>query len=187
MSDALLDHSGPWTEDDYLALDRSNSRVELIDGSLLVTPSANGPHQRISRQLDHIIGPSAHEAGREILATLNVRLGPNRILIPDLAVGTYPEIFTYAEASMVLLVCEITSPGNAVQDRSAKLHYYAAAKIPWYLLVEPDLTTYKSITLRLLRLDGDEYREHVTAEHGETLTSSEPFPFSISTEELLEW
>jgi hypothetical protein len=37
MSVATIDHVGPWNEDDYLAQRKTSTRIELIDGSLLVT------------------------------------------------------------------------------------------------------------------------------------------------------
>lgn len=47
----LLEHTGPWTERDYLALPEDRRRIELLDGSLLVSPSAGGRHQWLSSQL----------------------------------------------------------------------------------------------------------------------------------------
>ena len=40
----------------------------------------------------------------------------------------------------------------------------------------------ETITLRLLRLDGDRYVERAVAEHGERLAGTEPFPFEIDAD-----
>ena len=82
---------------------------------------------------------------------------------------------------------EITSPSNAAMDRVQKMHFYAAAHIGWYLLVEPDMTDYESVTLRLFRLQGEHYVEHATAKHGEVLRSDLPFPIEIASEDLVDF
>ncbi|MEU4164015.1 Uma2 family endonuclease [Actinoplanes sp. NPDC026670] len=117
----------------------------------------------------------------------NVRLAAGRILIPDLAVKKGPTETAVSDAADVVLVCEITSPGNAATDRGLKMVAYAAAGIPWYLLVEPSFADYASVTLRLFRLADNGYAEHASAKHGETLTSDLPFPMSISTGFLLDY
>ena len=85
------------------------------------------------------------------------------------------------------LVVEITSPGNAVVDRTLKPRLYAEALIDWYLLAEPDFAHYESLTLQLLRREGSDYVTHAEAGPGQTLTSDEPFPPELDTAALLEF
>jgi Uma2 family endonuclease len=74
-----------------------------------------------------------------------------------------------AEAAEVGLVCEISSPSNAAHDRVMKMHAYAAAEIPWYLLVDP-----QPLALHLYRLGGDEYVEEAHVVGGEPLLFTDP-------------
>ncbi|KUL33351.1 hypothetical protein ADL15_17820 [Actinoplanes awajinensis subsp. mycoplanecinus] len=183
----LDDHEGPWTEVEYLALGETINRIELIDGSLWVSPGPNFPHQSISYRLTSALHHEARTAGYRIAEAMNLRIAESRILIPDLIVGRIDRLAGIVDAASVTLVSEITSPSNAATDRGQKAQFYAAAKIPWYLLVEPDFAGYDSIELRLFRLDGTTYVEHATAKQGETLTSDLPFPIAISTEALLDF
>lgn len=174
------DH-GPWTEEDYLALGETNDRIELIDGSLFMSPFASVRHQVISSELVHLLRGPARAQGFRVLGPLNLRLKPGRIVIPDIVI-TSPFDFdvVVAPVEATRLVCEITSPSNEAQDKLLKMHYYAEAGIPWYLLVE-----HKTATLRLFRLVGTTYFPHAVAELGQVLRLSEPVTVEIRPEDLL--
>lgn len=101
-----------------------------------MSPSARLRHQRLLFRLAVALD-AAVPAGLEVLAAINVRVGPGKILIPDLAVVSAPGLdVTVCAAADVVLIVEITSPGYAVVDRAVKPQLYAQAGIPHYLRVE---------------------------------------------------
>lgn len=175
----ILDHEGPWSEEEFLDLPEDR-RIELLDGGLLVSPSARRRHQRLSSRvwnaLDAVI-PQGHE----VLEAINVRIGPDRILIPDVVVTTDPGADdVVADASVVAMVVEIVSPGSTVADRAIKPPLYAAAGIPHYLRIEeadpPTAIAY--------RLHDGHYVEVARAGRWERLRLAEPFPIDVDLAEL---
>ncbi|MBX6751737.1 MAG: Uma2 family endonuclease [Micromonosporaceae bacterium] len=177
MSAEAFEHAVPWTEEEFLALGETTDRVELFDGGLHVTPAPGLRHQDISAQLLIILRPAATAAGLAVYQTVNVRLKPDRIPIPDLVIGapTDPNAIV-VDAAAERLVCEIVSPHNAATDRVLKMHYYAEAGIPYYLLVEQE-----PLALHLYRLDGQHYVPQAKAEAGTVLNLEEPVRVEIDT------
>ncbi len=181
MTAAIFGHPGPWTEEEYLTLGETPDRVELFDGSLHVTPAPTPRHQRISHRLSVALDPGADAAGLHVLEAVNVRLRPGRIPIPDLVItGDIDFNELVIDAAAVRLVCEIVSPSNPSADKVFKMHHYAVAGIPWYLLVEQDTGE-----LHLYRRDGEHYLEHSVTRRGQVLRLVEPVMAEIDPNRLL--
>jgi Uma2 family endonuclease len=176
---AGLEHAGPWTEEDYFALGQTSNRIELLDGSLIVSPAPSGPHQQIARRLANVLESGADAVGLAVVEAVNVRLRQGRIVIPDVVVVP-DDRHSVFEAADVAFVAEVVSPGNAAADRVLKMQLYALAGIQWYLLVQD-----APLDLRLFRLDGGHYVEHATAIDGQTMRLAEPFRVEIVVDRLL--
>jgi len=180
---AAFQHILPWTEEDYLALGETGDRVELFDGSLLVSPAPTPRHQNVSFNLAAALKPAARVQRLGVYEAITVRLKHGRIPIPDLAVvGAIDPDQPVVDASAVKLLCEIVSPGNPASDRVIKMHYYAEAGIPWYLLVEQE----PELTLQLLRLEDDHYVEHAVGRPGTPLRMTEPVTVDLDPGDLID-
>jgi Uma2 family endonuclease len=176
---APLEHVGPWTEEDYLALGTTSDRIELLDGSLIVSPAPSGPHQQLARRLANVLELAAEQVGLAVIEAVTVRLRTGRIAIPDVVVAP-DDSHAVFEAVDIRLVAEVVSPGNAAADQVVKMQLYALAGIRWYLLAHLD-----PVELRLFRLDGAHYVEHARAGTGETLTITDPFEVVLDPDRLI--
>jgi Uma2 family endonuclease len=177
-----LDHEGPWLEDDYLVLEPTLQRVELLDGSLLVSPAPKNRHQRLSSLLRATLDDRAAEAGLLAVGAVNVRLKPGRIFIPDIVVADI-DGDDMIEAADVALVVEIASPSTASVGRAVKLPLYADSGVACCLIVEQEPSG--AVTTRVHRLKGGQYVEEAKAGPGETLTLTRPFDLTLDPDALL--
>jgi Uma2 family endonuclease len=181
MTVAIVLDNQPFTEPSFLAIGETPERIELFDGSLHVTPVPHPRHQYVSAHLASALLPAAKTGTLHVLKAVNVRCGPNRIPIPDLVITTEIDFDEpVIDASAVRLVCEILSPSNSDTDKVLKMHYYAAAHIPWYLLVDP-----ADGAMQLFARDGEAYRVHSAATPGVPLRLTDPVAATIDPADLL--
>ncbi|MFD7296534.1 Uma2 family endonuclease [Streptomyces sp. NPDC059897] len=162
------------------------SKVEIIDGTITVSPSPAYQHNviaaRIQRRLNLVI-PEEWEVFQTLAIAVPSRMG---MLIPDILVAPGDadvESDSHIPAALAELVVEITSKSNASNDRISKCAAYAAAGIPFYLLVDrwapegPTTTLYGEPKK-------DVYRPLSVVKFGDPLTLPAPFDLTIDTGEF---
>ncbi|MCM0673829.1 Uma2 family endonuclease [Micromonospora phytophila] len=177
----VLGNPLPWTEQDYLALGETTCRIELVDGGLLIGPPPAVRHQVIVGNLLAALRPGCATASLTPLPVINLRLEAGRILNPDLVVLTDLDFHALCvPAAAVQLVGEVTAPHTAATDKVLKMHYYAAAGIEWYLLIDQE-----SLAIHLYQRQGTHYVERSVTKAGEALELTEPVRATIRPEDLL--
>lgn len=118
-------------------------RVEILRGSLIVTPPPDGPHQGTVFEVGYEIRRAgAKEAGLRVLPGVGLWLptGPADYAIPDLSVvdADYRDALVekncYAP-HVFRLVLEVTS-SNWTDDTANKVEIYAETGIPVYIVAD---------------------------------------------------
>lgn len=180
--EAVFSHSGPWTEDDYFALPDVPARVELVDGALLVTPLSSLAHQRLVRELTNLFGVTCPDQRSESLPGANVRLWQDHIRAPDVVVIRSGLQLLKVPVEEILLLVEVTSPGNVRQDRIVKHSDYAEAGVPFYLRVDLHLGI-DALTASAYELVDGAYRELASAPDG-VLRLERPWPLEADLRAL---
>lgn len=112
--------------------------VEIVDGMVVVTPSASKRHNRLARIVANALDAAAG-AGWNADTDFDVRLQdvPLTSRRPDVVVYRADTIdVTPTRPEHVLLVVEIVSPGSETTDRIVKADQYAKAGIAFYWRIE---------------------------------------------------
>lgn len=138
---------------DYKSLPESETeRYELVEGELIMVPSLNEYHQRVSGSLEFILWKFVQKGnlGRIYYAPFDVHLGDN-VVQPDI-------LFVFKERSYVIteeeikgapdLVIEILSPATAERDRTYKKVLYARYGVREYWIVDPEKKIIEVLTLK---------------------------------------
>jgi len=170
----------PMSVEAYLELGETDERIELFDGNLYLSARGHPRHQFIVGRIMDALRAGAAASGWHLLGPVNLRLGQQRVANPDMIMTRAIDLDDQlVDSCAAVLVAEVASRSEEV-SRVLKRHYYAAAGIPWYLLVEQE-----SATLHLYQLRGNHYVEHSVTRPGEVLHLEEPLTADVVTEDLL--
>lgn len=157
--------------------------IEIVDGSIVVSPAATPRHNEIAMELGHALKRAAPVPWRATLdSDLRISQVPLTNRRPDVIVYRGDPSARPILPENALLVVEVMSPGSLSTDRIAKPVEYAAAGIPHYWRVEENtsgLTTYTFV----LNPASREYSE--TGAYYGALKTEQPFPVEIDLAALL--
>lgn len=125
----------------------------------------------------------------EVYQTLGVHVAPlDKLYVPDLVVmpaeliaAADPETSDPMDASEALLIVEITSKGNAREDRTKKYRAYARAGVPMYLLIDRFDTRGAMATLFTEPNEDGTYKHSDPVPFGKPLVLPGPFDVSLAT------
>jgi Uma2 family endonuclease len=161
-------------------------RVELIEGDIHVTPPADGEHEEFVSELS----AQAYERRRDRRLRNYTGVGLNvpgasetGHVVPDMVIapkGTFDDNEEWHEPAGVILVAEVTSTSTAERDREKKIHGYARAGIPVYLLIdreEGEVTVYSDPS-------GDDYTKAPKHKLGLAVPLPSPLGFELDTAEF---
>jgi Uma2 family endonuclease len=154
--------------------------IEIVDGMVVVSPSASKRHNRLARllanALDAAAGPDWNADTDFDVRLQDIPLTNRR---PDVIVYRAETIdLTPTRPEHVLLVVEVVSPGSETTDRIVKVDQYAKAGIPFYWRIEQAATGIPIVYTYVLDPATKAYRD------GEmftgTVKATAPFSVTVS-------
>lgn len=159
-------------------------RVEIIGGTLMMSPSPRFKHARILRKLYdqlHARVPRDYVCGWGESVT-SPEHGEDYVE-PDLMV--YPESCEQGEewsvpGIEVPLVVEVVSVSNVARDTVDKLRWYAVARVTTYLLIDPRQGTWSLFS----EPSEGEYRVTRHGRFGDVIPLPEPIDVKVETGEF---
>ncbi|MCY3638911.1 MAG: Uma2 family endonuclease [Chloroflexi bacterium] len=140
-----------FTYEDYMQTS-DDIRYELLDGELILSPSARTAHQRsvgkiFNRLYDFVM---QNELGEVFIAPYDVVLDNFNVVQPDI-------LFVSNERSHIItdlniqgapdLVIEVLSPSTAQRDKTQKRDLYAQHEVPEYWQADTDAGSVIVLTL----------------------------------------
>jgi Uma2 family endonuclease len=131
--------------EEYVALrEKSDERLEYIDGVVYMTPSPNIQHQLVSSNIHTQFGMYLKEKKCKVFAAptdielVSEKFPERKVVIPDLSIICDEKGFTETKyVGVPTLIVEILSPSNQAHDLVTKFNLYMAYGVKEYWIVNP--------------------------------------------------
>ncbi|GAA1411164.1 Uma2 family endonuclease [Catellatospora coxensis] len=167
-----------YTVADLHTLPEDGPRYELIDGSIIVSPSATGSHNMFARWIAQLLEEANPDTAYVVGTDQSVTIDEHNEPRPDVVV--YPSAHlddSPFPVDGVQLVVEVVSPTSALRDTEVKRVLYARAGVPFYWVVVPDSDA-DTIALAELVLEEGKYR-YATHYTSGVFRTQQPWPVEI--------
>jgi Uma2 family endonuclease len=172
--------------EEYLALPVHDGLEEVIDGRIepLATPS-HDHNDAAYRLASLVLGPVLPRELRVILGPSGtfIRRSPLRVREPDLKIIRWADCdpgHTFVDTPPVLVVEVISALHGRRRDLVEKRHDYAVAGVPSYWIVDLE-----NVSVHVLELRGEQYRDTALVEGDELLQFENPFPVTFRPSDLV--
>lgn len=177
-----IPHSGPLTRGDLEQLrgGHDSARYELLDGSVLVTPSPGRWHQTALLNLVLLLNDGLPDGLVLLFAPFDVVLAEDTVLQPDLLVARRTDLTDRDLPAAPVLAVEVLSPSTRRIDLGLKFERYLRAGCPSYWVVDP-----VEPSLSAWRLRDGHYRLVAEVTGEEVARLSDPFPVQIRPADLV--
>ncbi|MFF3835235.1 Uma2 family endonuclease [Streptomyces sp. NPDC002458] len=164
-------------------------RAEIDEGQIVLVSPPHAHHNGIAEMVQRLLYRGLPDA-LGIYRTLGVHVAPlDKLYVPDLVVmpteliaAADPEASDPMDASEALLIVEITSRGNAREDRTKKYRAYARAGVPMYVLIDRFDTRGAMTTLFTEPNEDGTYKRSDAVPFGKPLPLPEPFDVTLLTD-----
>jgi Uma2 family endonuclease len=184
MTDQLdLAEGRPFTVADLETMPDDGRRYELIDGTLLVSPSPTWSHQEMAFALAVLLRAACPPDLRVLPAPFAVRTSDVDEVQPDVLVTRFSDLTDKCLPVGPLLAVEVLSRSTRKNDRQDKMAHYARIGVPSYWLLNP----VEPGAIEIYELDDlGEFQLVASAAREETLAVERPFPVTLCPARLLD-
>lgn len=176
-----------YTVADLHALPDNGPRYELIDGSIIVSPSATTGHNVIAHWLVNILESSNPDPHYLASADHSVTVDDHNEPRPDIVVAHVSVLnVTPFPVEKLKLAVEVVLPTSVLRDTATKRALYARAGVPAYWIVVPERDP-AGIRVAELRLDeaAGEYT-YRTPYTSEAFSTDHPWPVTVDVPALVD-
>ena len=132
-----------WTPELLRSLPETDdgTRLECLEGQLLVTPMPRYEHQLFVQELYRPIDAfvRAHGLGIAFGIGGDISLDPASLVVPDLfviPVDVARHVRKWIDVTALLLAVEVLSPSTASRDRGIKRRHYQRSGVPEYWIAD---------------------------------------------------
>lgn len=173
-------HGDRLTRRDLESITDERRRYELVDGTLLVSPSPRPLHQRVVARVLAALTPGCPAECEVLPAPVDVVLDEHTVLIPDVVIGRRADFTERALVGVPVLAVEVVSPSSRHIDRYLKPATLARAGCPHYWVIDP-----KAPSVSWFRLDGDTYSAVGEVFDDEIAEIEQPYALTMRPSDLV--
>jgi Uma2 family endonuclease len=153
---------------------------ELVEGSLLVSPSPDRFHQRAVLRLARLLDDACPRDLEVLVAPFDFTPRTGYSLLPDVLVVRRATVERQRTVDPPRLAVEVLSPSSRSIDRVLKRVVYEEHGVPAYWIVDPE-----SASLLVLEREQERYVERVHVVGFESYDAQVPFPVSVTPAALV--